>query len=192
MIPSLCLRLSAVTLSQKRRENLWTMSPKRFKLLYHWGYLVATKFKLRSNLSSCCPLTQGAFSKLPCLSQWERVAEGRVRGPWPIEPSEVARYPELTGTMISLKAAFVYRIRWLRRCLGSGDSPGLQNQCVLAFCWDGWVRFPHASANPQRLAVENTAWQKAATKNNREDAKDAKKTTKTQRHQENRNRDEKA
>src|SRR5947199_9284170 len=36
------------------------------------------KFKLRSNLLSCCPLTQGAFSKLPYLSQWERVAEGEV------------------------------------------------------------------------------------------------------------------
>src|SRR5437867_1665777 len=39
----------------------------------NWGYLVAKKFKLRSNLLSCRPLTQGAFSKLPCLSQWERV-----------------------------------------------------------------------------------------------------------------------
>jgi hypothetical protein len=37
---------------------------------------VAKKFKLRSNLSSC--VTQGAFSKLPCLSHWERVAEGEV------------------------------------------------------------------------------------------------------------------
>src|SRR5881628_1536487 len=45
-----------------------------------------TKFTFRSNLLSCRPLTQGAFSKLPCLSHWERVAEGRVRGPWPIEP----------------------------------------------------------------------------------------------------------
>jgi hypothetical protein len=41
----------------------------------HEGYLVAKKFKLRSNLLSCRALTQEAFSKLPCLSQWERVAE---------------------------------------------------------------------------------------------------------------------
>ncbi|PYV89318.1 MAG: hypothetical protein DMG05_13785 [Acidobacteria bacterium] len=44
------------------------------------GYLVATKFKLRSK-----------FVKLPSpppqpLSQWERVAGGRVRGPCPTEP----------------------------------------------------------------------------------------------------------
>jgi hypothetical protein len=44
----------------------------------HYGYLVAKKFKLWSSLSSCRPLTQGAFSKLPCLSQWERVAEATV------------------------------------------------------------------------------------------------------------------
>jgi hypothetical protein len=35
------------------------------------------------------------FVKLPSphpqpLSQWERVAEGRVRGPWPIEPHSSA------------------------------------------------------------------------------------------------------
>src|SRR5207249_2984329 len=42
--------------------------------------LVATKFKLWSRLLTCRPLTQGAFSKLPCLSRGERVAAGRVRG----------------------------------------------------------------------------------------------------------------
>jgi len=42
------------------------------------GYLVTKKFKLRSNLLSCRPLTQGAFSKLSCLFQWERVAEDEV------------------------------------------------------------------------------------------------------------------
>src|SRR5437773_6444932 len=36
------------------------------------------KFKLWSSLLTCRPLTQGAFSKLPCLSHWERVAEGEV------------------------------------------------------------------------------------------------------------------
>jgi len=56
----------------------------------HWGHLVAKKLKLRSNLLSYRPLTQGAFLKLPCLSQWERVAEGRVRGLWPIEPHSSA------------------------------------------------------------------------------------------------------
>jgi hypothetical protein len=42
---------------------------------------VATKFTVGSNLLSCRPLTQGAFSKLPCLSRGargERAAEGEV------------------------------------------------------------------------------------------------------------------
>jgi len=39
--------------------------------------------------------TSVKFVKLPSphpqpLSQWERVAEGRVRGPWPIEPHSSA------------------------------------------------------------------------------------------------------